>query len=105
MMAGLLAYSSQATAAHLPGPGDPLKWSDDRASSIQHSTQYLVLSTQYSPLGGPMADPRVQGMRNLMPRFVAAGVDFNDARRVLDRLEQWDDWAREWSAVGAEHEA
>ena len=52
-----------------------------------------------------MADPRVQGMRNLMPRFVAAGVDFNDARRVLDRLEQWDDWAREWSAVGAEHEA
>ena len=52
-----------------------------------------------------MADPRVQGMRNLIPRFVAAGVDFNDARRVLDRLEQWDDWAREWSAVGAEHEA
>ena len=52
-----------------------------------------------------MADPRVQGMRNLMPRFVAAGVDFNDARRVLDRLEQWNDWAREWSAVGAEHEA
>ena len=51
-----------------------------------------------------MADPRVEGMRHLVPRFVAAGVDFNDAQRLLGRLERWDDWCREWSAVAAEHE-
>jgi pimeloyl-ACP methyl ester carboxylesterase len=51
-----------------------------------------------------MAEPRVEAMRNLVPRFVAAGVDFNDAQRVLGRLERWDDWCREWSAVAAEHE-
>jgi dienelactone hydrolase len=51
-----------------------------------------------------MADPRIEGMRNLVPRFVAAGVDYNDTRRLFAHLERWDDWCREWSAVGAEHE-
>jgi 2,6-dihydroxypseudooxynicotine hydrolase len=51
-----------------------------------------------------MADAKVAAMRNLVPRFVAAGVDFNDAQRVLGRLERWEDWCREWSAMAAEHE-
>ena len=30
-----------------------------------------------------MADPRVEAQRHLLARFVAAGVDFNDAQAVL----------------------
>src|SRR5918912_131651 len=51
-----------------------------------------------------MAEPRVDAMRNLVPRFVAAGVDYNDTQRLFARLERWDDWCREWSALAAEHE-
>ena len=51
-----------------------------------------------------MAEPRVDAMRNLVPRFIAAGVDFNDTQRLFARLERWDDWCGEWSALAAEHE-
>lgn len=39
------------------------------------------------------------------PRLLASGVDYNDARRVLDRLERFEDWCREWQTMAAIHEA
>src|SRR5215212_6547208 len=52
-----------------------------------------------------MADARVDALRNLVPRFVAAGVDYSDTQRIFARLERWDDWSQEWSAVAVQHTA
>jgi pimeloyl-ACP methyl ester carboxylesterase len=40
-----------------------------------------------------------------MPRFVANGIDVNDFENVLARTVDWADWAPNWQAVGAMHEA
>jgi 2,6-dihydroxypseudooxynicotine hydrolase len=51
-------------------------------------------------------DERVQAaIANWAPRFIASGVDYSDFQRVTRRVEQWDDWCREWSACGAGHAA
>jgi dipeptidyl aminopeptidase/acylaminoacyl peptidase len=39
------------------------------------------------------------------PRFVTQGVDPNDFRRVVSRLERWEDWLDAWSANGDFHDA
>jgi 2,6-dihydroxypseudooxynicotine hydrolase len=38
------------------------------------------------------------------PRFTMNGVTVSDFQRITGRLEKWDDWCAEWSAVAAEHE-
>jgi hypothetical protein len=40
-----------------------------------------------------------------LPRYVAIGVDPNDARRLIARIERWEDWCRLWSEEAARHEA
>ena len=40
-----------------------------------------------------------------LPRYVAIGVDANDAQRLLARIERWEDWCRLWSEEAARHEA
>ncbi|HEV2582378.1 MAG TPA: alpha/beta fold hydrolase [Ktedonobacteraceae bacterium] len=50
-------------------------------------------------------EERVQvAIENWAPRFLANGVDPNDFQRITKRVERWDDWSREWSAVAAMHE-
>jgi pimeloyl-ACP methyl ester carboxylesterase len=39
------------------------------------------------------------------PRFVANGIDVNDFEDVLARTVEWADWAPNWQAIGAMHEA
>jgi pimeloyl-ACP methyl ester carboxylesterase len=39
------------------------------------------------------------------PRFVANGIDVNDFEEVLGRTVDWADWAPNWQAIGAMHEA
>jgi 2,6-dihydroxypseudooxynicotine hydrolase len=49
-------------------------------------------------------DERVQiAIENWEPRFLANGIDPNDFQNVTKRVEQWDDWIREWSACAAIH--
>jgi len=40
-----------------------------------------------------------------LPRYVAIGVDPNDAQRLIARIERWEDWCRLWSEEAARHEA
>jgi 2,6-dihydroxypseudooxynicotine hydrolase len=42
---------------------------------------------------------------NWAPRFTANGVDPNDLDVLRGRIVRWADWCKEWSAVGAAHEA
>ena len=39
------------------------------------------------------------------PRMLVQGVDYNDLVDTSARINQWDDWLREWSLTAAEHEA
>jgi 2,6-dihydroxypseudooxynicotine hydrolase len=39
------------------------------------------------------------------PRLLVSGVDYNDARALLERITRLEDWCREWEAMGAVHEA
>lgn len=41
---------------------------------------------------------------NWAPRFTANGVTAADFQRVTSRIDQWADWCRSWTEVGAEHE-
>lgn len=51
-----------------------------------------------------MPDDRVQAaINNWAPRFVAQGVDYNDFVSTTARIERWDDWCREWCAMGDTH--
>ena len=34
---------------------------------------------------------------NWFPRFLANGMDYLDVRRMLDRIDDWDDWAPVWT--------
>jgi len=49
-------------------------------------------------------DARVQAaIDHWAPRFVQAGVDYNDFVRTTARIERWEDWLDGWCAVGDEH--
>lgn len=39
-----------------------------------------------------------------IPRFLAAGVPYFDVEELLRRIDRWEIWCREWSAVAAQHE-
>ena len=39
------------------------------------------------------------------PRFVTQGVDPNDFRRVISKLERWEDWLEAWSRHGDSHDS
>ncbi len=49
-------------------------------------------------------DPRVRGMRGLVARFVAAGVDVNDCLVIFERAQRWDDWCTAWCEAGDHRE-
>ena len=51
-------------------------------------------------------DPQIdQIFSHNLPRYVAIGVDPNDAQRLILRIERWEDWCRLWSEEAARHEA
>lgn len=53
-----------------------------------------------------MRDPRVDLVfSHNLARYVATGVDPNDAQRLIARIERWEDWCRVWSEEAARHEA
>ncbi len=39
-----------------------------------------------------------------IPRMVAAGLQYEDLQDLLQSIDSWDVWCREWSAKGAMHE-
>ncbi len=39
-----------------------------------------------------------------LPRFLAAGVDYNDVQEIRSRIFGWEDWCAAWVAKGVEHE-
>jgi 2,6-dihydroxypseudooxynicotine hydrolase len=50
-------------------------------------------------------DPRVDLIfSHFTPRYVATGVDANDLRRMITRIDQWSDWCRIWSDEARRHE-
>jgi dienelactone hydrolase len=49
-------------------------------------------------------DARVRAaVEHWAPRFVQAGVDYNDFLATTARIESWDEWLREWSDTAAMH--
>jgi 2,6-dihydroxypseudooxynicotine hydrolase len=53
-----------------------------------------------------MRDPQVDLIfSHFIPRYEATGVDPNDLRALMPRIERWADWCRMWSEEGARHEA
>jgi pimeloyl-ACP methyl ester carboxylesterase len=49
-------------------------------------------------------DARVQAaIDHWAPRFVQAGVDYNDFVRTTAKIERWEAWLGAWSALGDEH--
>jgi pimeloyl-ACP methyl ester carboxylesterase len=52
----------------------------------------------------PVRDARVQSaIDHWAPRFVQAGVDYNDFVRTTAAVERWDDWIDAWAALGDRH--
>jgi 2,6-dihydroxypseudooxynicotine hydrolase len=52
-----------------------------------------------------MPDARVQAaVDHWAPRFIQAGVDYNDFARTTARVERWEDWLDAWCETGALHE-
>ena len=50
-------------------------------------------------------DPRVDLIfSHFMPRYTATGVDPNDLKRLMTRIDQWSDWCRIWSEEAKRHE-
>jgi 2,6-dihydroxypseudooxynicotine hydrolase len=50
-------------------------------------------------------DPRVDLVfSHNMPRYEATGIDPNDLRELMKRIDRWEDWCRVWSDEGARHE-
>ena len=50
-------------------------------------------------------DPQVDLIfSHFIPRYEATGVDPNDLRALMLRIEKWDDWCRLWCEQGARHE-
>jgi 2,6-dihydroxypseudooxynicotine hydrolase len=51
-------------------------------------------------------DARVQAaIDHWAPRFIQAGVDYNDFARTTASVERWEDWLDAWCATGEEHAA
>lgn len=51
-----------------------------------------------------MPDARVQAaVDHWAPRFVQAGVDYNDFLRTIERIDDWEGWLDAWVALGDEH--
>jgi 2,6-dihydroxypseudooxynicotine hydrolase len=51
-------------------------------------------------------DARVQAaIDHWAPRFIQAGVDYNDFARTTARVERWEDWLDAWCETGEEHAA
>jgi pimeloyl-ACP methyl ester carboxylesterase len=49
-------------------------------------------------------DARVQSaVEHWGPRFVQAGVDYNDFLRTTSRVERWEDWLDAWTGLGDAH--
>jgi pimeloyl-ACP methyl ester carboxylesterase len=54
----------------------------------------------------PARDARVQSaIDHWAPRFVQAGVDYNDFVRTTADVERWEDWLDAWAALGDHHAA
>jgi len=52
----------------------------------------------------PVRDARVQSaIDHWAPRFVQAGVDYNDFVRTTAGVERWDDWIDAWAELGDRH--
>ena len=52
-----------------------------------------------------MRDPQVDLIfSHFLPRYEATGVDPNDLRSLMARVDRWEDWCRLWSEEGARHE-
>jgi pimeloyl-ACP methyl ester carboxylesterase len=52
-----------------------------------------------------MPDARVQAaIEHWAPRFIQAGVDYNDFARTTARVQRWEDWLDAWCETGAIHE-
>jgi pimeloyl-ACP methyl ester carboxylesterase len=52
----------------------------------------------------PARDARVQSaIDHWAPRFVQAGVDYNDFVRTTAEVERWDAWIDAWAALGDRH--
>jgi pimeloyl-ACP methyl ester carboxylesterase len=53
-----------------------------------------------------MPDARVQAaVDHWGPRFIQAGVDYNDFARTTARVERWEDWLDAWCETGEQHAA
>lgn len=51
-----------------------------------------------------MPDAKVQSaIAHWAPRFVGAGVDYNDFVRTTSGVERWEDWLGAWEALGDHH--
>jgi len=51
-----------------------------------------------------MPDARVQAaVDHWAPRFIQAGVDYNDFARTTARVEHWEDWLDAWCETGEMH--
>jgi pimeloyl-ACP methyl ester carboxylesterase len=51
-----------------------------------------------------MPDARVQSaVDHWAPRFIQAGVDYNDFARTTARIERWDDWLDAWCETASVH--
>jgi len=51
-----------------------------------------------------MPDERVEAaIKNWAPRFTSQGVDYNDFYRTTARVQKWEEWCREWVAIGDVH--
>ncbi len=44
-------------------------------------------------------------VENWFPRFLANGLDYFDVRRMLDQVDEWDDWAPVWSRAAERYAA
>ena len=50
-------------------------------------------------------DPQVDLIFNhFIPRYVATGVDPNDMKRLVERVDQWSNWCAVWSDEALKHE-
>ena len=51
------------------------------------------------------ADLLAEAIQLRFPRLLVSGVDYNDARTLLERIKRIEDWCAEWVAMGEVHEA
>ncbi|MGI9606005.1 MAG: alpha/beta hydrolase family protein [Acidimicrobiales bacterium] len=51
-------------------------------------------------------DPLVREvLETWTPRFLSAGIPIGELARTVERVDTWDDWAKEWLSTGALHDA